>query len=152
MKTAAALIGVMLCVAMASASADEAKPYTEGQVTELSYVKIKPGKFEEYMKYLDTTYKTIMEAQKKAGLITGYGVYSAQPRSPQEPDLILSIVYPNMAALDRTAESGGGFGENRRKCGRSEQRCYRSRSDARNPGQRNHPGTGVEVRRLDRYR
>ena len=104
MKTTAALIGAMLCVAMASASADEAKPYTEGQVTELSFVKIKPGKFEEYMKYLSTTYKTIMEANKKAGLITGYGVYSAQPRSPQEPDLILSIVYPNMAALDKTAE------------------------------------------------
>jgi len=46
-----------------------------------------------------------MEANKKAGLITGYAIYSAQPRSPQEPDLILSVVYPNMAALDKIDES-----------------------------------------------
>ena len=105
MKTAAALIGAILFFAMASASGADADPYTEGQVTELSFVKIKPGQFDVYMTYLSTTYKAIMEAQKKAGLITGYAVYAAQPRSPQEPDLILSVVYPNMAALDRTAEA-----------------------------------------------
>ncbi len=104
MRSVIALIGVTLCVAMASASGADAKSYTEGAVTELSFIKVKPGKFEDYMKYLSTTYKTVMEANKKAGLITGYAVYSAQPRSPQEPDLILSVVYPNMAALDRIDE------------------------------------------------
>jgi L-rhamnose mutarotase len=104
MKIATALVAGLLVFAMAGASGAE-KSYTEGQVTELSFIKIKPGKFDEYMKYLSTTYKTIMEANKKAGLITGYGVYAAQPRSPQEPDLILSIVYPNMAALDKIAEA-----------------------------------------------
>ena len=33
-----------------------------------------------------TTYKKLMEANKKEGLITGYAVYSTQARSPQEPD------------------------------------------------------------------
>jgi len=93
-----------LRLAMATASGADAKSYTEGAVTELSFIKVKPGKFEDYMKYLSTTYKTVMEANKKAGLITGYAVYSAQPRSPQEPDLILSVVYPNMAALDKIDE------------------------------------------------
>jgi len=96
-------MGVVLCFAMAAAHA--ADSYTEGQVTEVSYIKIKPGKFDEYMKYLDTTYKTIMEANKKAGLITAYGVYSAAPRTPQDPDLILTTVYPNMAALDKSDEA-----------------------------------------------
>ena len=104
MRSVIALIGVTLCFAMATASGADAKSYTEGAVTELSFIKVKPGKFEDYMKYLSTTYKTVMEANKKAGLITGYAVYSAQPRSPQEPDLILSVVYPNMAALDRIDE------------------------------------------------
>jgi hypothetical protein len=39
-------------------------------VTELAYIKVKPGKFDDYMKYLDTTYKSLMEANKKAGLIS----------------------------------------------------------------------------------
>ena len=34
----------------------------------------KPGRFDDYMKYLDTTYKTLMEANKKEGLIIGYAV------------------------------------------------------------------------------
>ena len=106
MKAAATvLIGALLCLAIANTNAAEARLYTEGPVTELSFVKIKPGQFDAYMKYLSTTYKAIMEAHKKAGLITGYAIYASQPRSPQEPDLVLSIVYPNMAALDRGAEA-----------------------------------------------
>ena len=104
MKTIKALIGVLLCSVMCVAVAQDSKPYKEGPVTELSYIKVKPGKFDDYLKYLDTTYKTVMEANKKAGLITAYAVYSAQARSPQEPDLILSVVYANMAALDRIEE------------------------------------------------
>jgi hypothetical protein len=94
----------LLCFA-AVTSAQDAKPYKEGPVVELSYIKIKPGKFDDYMKFLGTTYKSLMEANKKAGLITSYAVYSAQARSPQEPDLILSITYPNMAALDKIDEA-----------------------------------------------
>lgn len=104
MRTAVGLMGLAFCFAMVAANADD-KSYTEGQVTEVSYIKIKPGKFDDYMKYLDTTYKTIMEANKKAGLITGYGVYTAMARTPQDPDLILTTVYPNMAALDKSNEA-----------------------------------------------
>src|SRR4249920_3651324 len=99
MRFVIAAIGVAFCFVVGSANADNAKSYTEGAVTEVSYIKVKPGKFDDYMKYLSTTYKSVMEANKKAGLITGYAVYSAQARSPQEPDLILSVVYANMAAL-----------------------------------------------------
>jgi hypothetical protein len=95
---------VMSALAATTAIAQDAKPYKEGPVTELSYIKIKPGGFDDYMKFLDTTYKTLMEANKKAGLIAGYHVYTTQARSPHEPDLILAITYPNMAALDRIEE------------------------------------------------
>ena len=86
------------------AAAQDAKPYKEGTVTALSYIRTKPGMFDEYMKFLDTSYKALMEANKKEGLIVRYAVYSASPRSPQEPDLILAITYPNWAAFDKTAE------------------------------------------------
>lgn len=106
MKTILAIMvtGLALCSGISAAIAQEAKAYKEGQVTEISYIKVKPGKFDDYMGFLDTTYKSLMEASKKAGLITGYAVYSAQARSPQEPDLILSVSYANMAALDKIEE------------------------------------------------
>ncbi len=74
------------------------------RVTQISYIKIKPGRFDDYMKFLDTTYKSLREAEKKAGLITGYAVFSADARSPQEPDLILTVTFANMAALHKTDE------------------------------------------------
>ena len=45
------------------------RPYTEGSVTTVSYIRIKPGMFDKYVKYLDTDYKRSMEAQKKEGII-----------------------------------------------------------------------------------
>jgi len=56
--------------------------------------------FDAYMKWLDTTGKQIREDQKKAGIILDYAVYSANPRSPHDPDLYMTITYKNMAALD----------------------------------------------------
>jgi hypothetical protein len=91
-------IAAILLATCLPAFADE--NYGEGNVVELSYIKIKPGMFDAYMKYLATTYQDLLEAQKKAGLVVGYAVYAAQARSPKEPDLILSVTYKNWAALD----------------------------------------------------
>jgi L-rhamnose mutarotase len=99
------LISLAFSGMAATALADDQKVYSEGPVVEVTYVKIKPGKFEDYMKFLATSYRTLMEANKKAGLIQDYGIYQATPRSPQEPDLLLTTTYPNMAALDRIEES-----------------------------------------------
>ncbi|HEV2538466.1 MAG TPA: hypothetical protein VGU03_02055 [Frateuria sp.] len=96
---------LMLFAVMGSAFAQDAKPYKEGMVRQVSFIRVKPGQFNNYMKYLDGPYKAAMEAARKAGLITGYSVYQAQARSPQDANLILTVNYPNMAALDRTDEA-----------------------------------------------
>ncbi|MGO9512116.1 MAG: hypothetical protein ACLP2F_00545 [Steroidobacteraceae bacterium] len=86
--------------AISSVLADDSKSYTEGTVTEVTSIRTKPGMFDAYMKWLDTTGKQIREDEKKAGLIVDYAVYAAMPRSPHDPDLYLVITYKNMAALD----------------------------------------------------
>jgi len=96
MILAAALVGAFSSVAVA----DEARPYTEGNVVNVSYIKIKPGMFDAYMKYLATTYKQLLEEQKKAGLVVDYAVYQTEARNADDPDLILTTVYKNWAALD----------------------------------------------------
>jgi hypothetical protein len=98
------LIGIVFSGLSATAFADEGRVYKDGPVIDVSYIRTKPGRFDDYMKFLATTYRTLMEANKKAGLILDYAIYSATPRSPQDPDLLLTITYANMAALDRTEE------------------------------------------------
>lgn len=99
------LLAIVLLGLATASHAQSTRVYKEGPVTEVTYIKIKDGRFDDYMKFLDTTFKSLMEANKKAGLITGYAVYAATARTPQEPDLILAITYANMAALDRSEES-----------------------------------------------
>lgn len=106
MKRRSMIVASLLVLAtLGSATAQDAKPYKEGPVREVSYIKIKPGQFLNYMKFLDGPYKANMEAMKKAGLVTSYNVYSASPRTPQDPDIILAVTIPNMATLDKTDEA-----------------------------------------------
>jgi hypothetical protein len=94
------LLAASLLFAATSALAQEERSYTEGPVTQVSSIKILPGMFDSYMKYLATTYKGLMEEYKKAGLIVDYAVYATNARKPSEPDLYLTITYKNWAAQD----------------------------------------------------
>jgi hypothetical protein len=99
------LLGATLLVLSAIAIADEATPYTEGPVTNVSYVTVKPGMFNTYLKYLDSTYKPLMEQAKKQGIVLDYKIYrTSEAHNPSEPDLLLAVTYKNMAALDGLAE------------------------------------------------
>jgi L-rhamnose mutarotase len=82
------------------AVAQRSRPYTEGVVRFVSYIRTKPGKFDEYMKYLQGPYKTLNEALKKEGIIVGYAVYVSAPRNPEDWNIVLTVDYRNMAALD----------------------------------------------------
>lgn len=98
------LAAAVLIIAMQAAFAADEKVYTDGPVVNVSYIKTKPGQFEAYLKYLATTYKQLMEEQKKAGYVLGWSVYRAQPRAANDPDLILTVTFKNWAALDGLAD------------------------------------------------
>ena len=98
------LLPFLLLVFSAACVAQEARSYTEGPVSVVTSVKIHPGQFDHYMDYLAKTYKPVLEAQKKAGLVVAYGIYSTQARNPKEPDLYLVVTYPNMASFDGLAD------------------------------------------------
>lgn len=95
----------------AQASADNARAYKEGPVTVVTYVKTKPGQFDNYMKWLDTTFKPENDEFVKAKVILGYKVYSQMSRDPHDPDVILTITYANMGALDNLDEKTDAISE-----------------------------------------
>lgn len=86
------------------ANAQVGVTYNDGPVTQVSYLHIEYGHFDEYVDWLNSTWKPLNEAKKKAGMIIDYKVYTASPRKPEEPNVIFMITYPNMAALDHRAE------------------------------------------------
>ena len=97
-----------MCLAASSLSlnarAQDERPYTDGPVTEVDYIRVEYGHFEEYIDWLNSTWKPTMEAMKKAGLIIDYKVFRATPKSPDQPNIFLWITFKNMAALDKGIE------------------------------------------------
>jgi hypothetical protein len=101
---------VIVCTCLAASSvslnarAQDERQYADGPVTEVDYIQVAYGHFEEYIDWLNSTWKPTLEATKKAGLILDYRVFRATPKSPDQPNVYLWITYKNMAALDKGVE------------------------------------------------
>jgi len=98
-----------MCLAASSLSlnarAQDVRQYADGPVTELDYIQVEYGHFEEYVDWLSSTWKPTMEAMKKAGLIIDYKVVRATPKTPDQPNIILMITFKDgAAALDKRVE------------------------------------------------
>ena len=94
------LLAAILTVSASVTRAQEDHAYTQGPVVIVSFVRTEPGMFDEYLRYLDVTYKRLMEEYKRQGIVTDYAIFQAIPRDPNDADLILTITYKNMAAFD----------------------------------------------------
>ena len=102
-------IVLSMCLAISALSlnarAQDVRQYTDGPVTELDYIQVEYGHFEEYVDWLNATWKPTMEAMKKAGLIIDYKVVRATPKTADQPNIILMITFKDgAAALDKSVE------------------------------------------------
>jgi len=103
MKRSSLMLAALVSLSCFSASAQDSN-YTEGAVSQVTAIQVTQGHMDEYMTYIRTDWKPSQEALKKAGIITGYTVFSTSPRTANDPDLYLMTTYANMAALDNLDE------------------------------------------------
>jgi hypothetical protein len=80
------------------AGVPDERGYTYGPVTQVDYIHVEYGHFEEYMAWVTSTWVPTMAAAKKAGLIIAYKVFQTSPKSPDQPNVYLEITYKDMAA------------------------------------------------------
>jgi hypothetical protein len=106
MKVTAILIGAVALVSAANAAdnasnqagAQNERGYTYGPVTEVAYIHVDYGHFDEYMAWVTSTWVPTMQAAKNAGLIIDYKVFQSSPKSPDQANVYLEITFKNMAA------------------------------------------------------
>ena len=95
-------IVLSMCLAISALSlnarAQDVRGYSYGAVTQVLYIHVEYGHFNDYMAWVTSTWVPTMEAEKKAGLIIGYKVVQSEPKSPDEPNVHLEITFKNMAA------------------------------------------------------
>ena len=80
--------------------AQTSKPYSEGPVWNVQFVKTKPGMATLYLKNLSDGWIKVMNEAKTEGLILDYKVFSGMPGSKDDWDLMLMYELKNHAAED----------------------------------------------------
>ena len=81
-------------------SAQSSKPYTEGPVWNVQFIKTKPGMTLLYLRNLSDGWIKIMNEAKMEGLILDYKVFSGIPGSKDDWDLMLMYEIKNHAVED----------------------------------------------------
>jgi len=83
-----------MCLAASSLSlnarAQDERQYADGPVTEVDYIHMSTGILRVH-RLGKFDMEAAMEAMKKAGLIIDYKVFSATPKSPDQPNIYLWI-------------------------------------------------------------
>lgn len=100
------LMILVLC-AMASVSLyaqDHSRNWENGNIVSVTEVHLKDGMFNAYINDLNKVWRKFMEQQKKDGNVVAYAIYSNVAAREGEPDLILTVTYPNWATFDLGAD------------------------------------------------
>ena len=97
---ALAFASAALLASSVAALAQDARPYDNGPVWDVSAILTKPGHFDDYLKFVATTWRAEQEAAKAKGMVLDYKVLTVTDPRENEPDLYLMVEYKNMAAFD----------------------------------------------------
>ena len=100
----AALCTTLLLMLAAQTGFGQEKPYKEGSVWTVTFVKVKPGMMETYLRDLGANRKKLMEQAKKDGLILSERLLSGDATGRDDFDLLLMVEYKNWAAFDGLAD------------------------------------------------
>src|SRR4029077_3219589 len=99
--------GSGLCFAQSSTtttSGGGTAPYTEGTVWQITMVRTKPGMTDDYLKGLAKNLKTVLEEEKKQGLVVSYKILLGEASTPSDFNIVNMVEYKDMAALDNLRE------------------------------------------------
>ena len=103
MKTNRILTGslvVSLLLLGVSAFAQVNRPYRNGSVWSIGFIKMKPGMETAYLNYIATDWKREQEELKKDGQSLSYKVLRTEGHGPTDWNLMLMTEYKDMATME----------------------------------------------------
>lgn len=91
----------IVCLFCLGAQAVAQEHYTEGPVWRLTYLDVKPGKFNDALMDLRQNFNKVNAQAKQQGLILDYKVYlNSTSTGPEDWDIALATLYKGYGALD----------------------------------------------------
>jgi hypothetical protein len=99
----AAVLAAMMTATPAIAQ-DNTRNWDNGNIVAVTEVHIKPGMFNAYINDLNNVWRRFNEEQMKDGSVVTYAMFANTSPREGEPDLYLTVTYPNWATFDRGEE------------------------------------------------
>ncbi len=93
------LLALMLTLSVV-AFAQVNRPYRNGSVWSIGFIRMKPGMETAYLNYVATDWKRDQEALKKDGLILSYKVLQTEAHGASDWNLMLLTEYKDMATME----------------------------------------------------
>jgi len=101
------IMALMLPLAATAQQASQqttVKPYHEGPVWDIAFIRVKAGMGDRYMRYLSDEWKREQEGQKNAGYILDYKVIATEAHDAQDYDVILMTEFKDLATMEANSD------------------------------------------------
>ena len=96
------LLAILICCSLGFVQRAQAQDnYTEGPVWVVSYYRTKPGKFDDYMKFLRANYVKVVAKQKQAGILVDSKVLiNPAVNGPDDWDVAVAYLYSDFGRMN----------------------------------------------------
>ena len=134
MKPRRTLIGSLVLLVLVvgiSVFAQVNRPYHNGSVWSIAFIRMKPGMETAYLNYLAGPWKANQEAAKKEGLILSYKVISAEGHTPGEWNVMLMTEYKDLATMEANEDKGDALAQKMVGNDEKQMQGYKDRAEIR---------------------
>lgn len=107
------------------------RPYHNGTVWDVAFIRVKPGMDTAYMAYLAGQWKAEQEALKKEGLVLSYKVLSSENHSATDFNLMLMTEFKDLATMEANEAKAEGITQRVIGDDQKQMQGYRDRSEIR---------------------
>ena len=124
-------IALMVLIVGVSVYAQVNRPYHNGSVWNIAFIRMKPGMETAYLDYLAGPWKANQEAAKKDGLILSYKVITTEGHNPGDWNVMLMTEYKDLATMEANEDKGDALAQKVVGPDEKQRQGYRDRLEIR---------------------
>jgi hypothetical protein len=107
------------------------RPYHNGSVWGVAFIRVKPGMDVAYRNYLAAQWKANQEAAKKEGLILSYKVMETEGHGPGDWNLMLMTEFKDLATMEANEDKADALTQKMVGPDEKQMQGYKDRSEIR---------------------
>lgn len=134
MKSKQIIVGAIVAILMALSIvvvAQVSRPYRNGSVWNVAFIRMKPGMETAYLTYIATDWKKNQEAAKKEGLILSYKVLTTEAHGSGDFNIMLMTEYKDLATMEANQAKADNFAQQTVGDDKTQMQGYKDRLEIR---------------------